>query len=102
MAIYIVKRNGTWQELTLEAMKKAVEHCLGFDELQSIKGMSSIISKKHIEKTYMSMVKSKRNERFNIINSFIQKAFIHIQDITFIIQNLLLQTTYYKLNTTRP
>ena len=100
MATHIVMRDGTWKEFVHETMIKTLEHYLESNGFCSYK--DEIPSTESIKRHFIHLIKFLKNLRFEIIKKLIIKPLINLQDITFITQNILLQTTYYKLNTTRP
>ncbi|WP_241761470.1 hypothetical protein [Sulfurimonas gotlandica] len=95
--ITVIHRDVSWTELVLEAMTKSINECLGVHE-----GINPDNNEKYIRELYIQTIKYLKGLKSIIIKELSTETSSHLQNTHFIELNLLRQTTYYKLNTTRP
>ena len=97
--ITILKRDGTTYELSKSSLFDAMSKYLDQYLLEDINLNKH---KKYIRKLYVETINYLKGLKSIIIKELSTETFSHLQNTHFIEKNLLRQTTYYKLNTTRP
>jgi len=95
--ITVIHRDGSWTELVLEAMRKSINECLEIHE-----GINPDTNETYIRKLYVQTINYLKGLKSIIIKELSTKTSSHLHNTHFIEVNLLRQTTYYRLNTTRP
>lgn len=97
--ITIIKRDGTTSELSLISIMDTLNKYLNNDILE---GINPSKQKTYIRKLYIQTINYLKGLKSIIIKELSTETSSQLQNTHFIELNLLRQTTYYKLNTTRP